>query len=103
MSKTKNSEEFQRMMDEQELAGSFAYQEKEAEYIAMQNDLAREHALHKAKHYYDLATRDLVLAQDKYMEATANLLDFLNDDYDTDRQDVQDNPNRGYQQDQEIR
>lgn len=80
MSKIKNSEEFQRMMDEQELAASFEYQEKEAEYNALRNDLAREHARHKAKHYYDLAARDLQLAQDKYMEATANLLDFLNDD-----------------------
>ena len=69
-------------MDEQELAASFAYQEREAEYIAMQNDLAREHALHKAKHYHDLAARDLVLAQEKYMEATANLLDLLEDDTD---------------------
>jgi hypothetical protein len=82
MSKIKNSEEFQRMMDEQELAASFEYQEKEAEYIAMQNDLAREHAIHKAKRYYDLAAQDLVLAQDKYMEATANLLDLLEDDTD---------------------
>ena len=82
MSKIKNSEEFKQMMDEQELAASFAYQEREAEYIAMQNDLAREHALHKAKHYYDLAAQDLVLAQEKYMEATANLLDFLEDDTD---------------------
>jgi len=83
MSKTKNSEEFQRMMDEQELAGSFEYQEREAEYDAMREGLAREHAIHKAKHYYELAARDLVLAQEKYMEATANLLDFLKEDDDT--------------------
>lgn len=83
MSKTKNSEEFQRMMDEQELAASFAYQEREAEYDSMREGLAREHALHKAKYYYDLAAKELQLAQDKYMEATANLLDFLNDDDDT--------------------
>lgn len=86
MSKIKNSEEFQKMMDEQELAASFEYQEQEAEYDALRNDLAREHAIHKAKYYYDLAARDLQLAQDKYMEATANLLDFLNDDDDTDGQ-----------------
>jgi hypothetical protein len=85
MSKIKNSEEFRQMMDEQELAASFSYQEQEAEYDALRNDLAREHAIHKAKYYYDLAARDLVLAQEKYMEATANLLDFLNDDDDTDR------------------
>lgn len=83
MSKTKNSEEFQRMMDEQELAASFAYQEREAEYDSMREGLAREHALHKAKYYYDLAAKELQLAQDKYMEATANLLDFLNDEDDT--------------------
>ena len=83
MSKTKNSEEFQRMMDEQELAGSFEYQEREAEYDAMREGLARQHAIHKAKHFYDLAAQDLVLAQQAYMEATANLLDFLNDDDDT--------------------
>jgi len=83
MSKTKNTEEFRQMMDDQELAESFAYQEKEAEYDAMREGLAREHAIHKAKHYYDLAARDLLLAQEKYMEATANLLDFLNDDTDT--------------------
>ena len=83
MSKTKNSEEFQRMMDEQELAASFEYQEKEAEYDAMREGLARQHAIHKAKHFYDLAAQDLVLAQQAYMEATANLLDFLNDDDDT--------------------
>lgn len=83
MSKTKNSEEFQRMMDDQQLAESFAYQEKEAEYDTMREGLARQHAIHKAKHYYDLAAQDLVLAQEKYMEATANLLDFLNDDDDT--------------------
>lgn len=80
MSKTKNSEEFQRMMEEQELASSFSYEEQEAEYTALRNDLAREHALHKARHYYELAARDLVLAQEKYMEATANLLDFLEDE-----------------------
>jgi hypothetical protein len=85
MSKIKNSEEFRQMMDEQELAASFSYQEQEAEYDALRNDLAREHAKHKAKYYYDLAARDLQLAQEKYMEATANLLDFLNDDDDTDR------------------
>ena len=83
MSKTKNSEEFQRMMDEQELAASFEYQEREAEYDAMREGLARQHAIHKAKHLYDLAAQDLVLAQQAYMEATANLLDFLNDDDDT--------------------
>jgi hypothetical protein len=86
MSKIKNSEEFQKMMDEQELAASFEYQEQEAEYTALRNDLAREHAIHKAKHFYNLAAQDLVLAQQAYMEATANLLDFLNDDNDTDGQ-----------------
>ena len=82
MSKTKNSEEFKRMMDEQELAASFAYQEQEAEYIAMRNDLAREHALHKAKRDFDLAGKDLALAQDKYIEAATNLLKLLEDDTD---------------------
>lgn len=85
MSKIKNSEEFQRMMDEQELAASFNYQEQEAEYTALRNDLAREHARHKAKYYYDLAAKELQLAQEKYMEATANLLDFLNDDDEHNR------------------
>mgnify|MGYP006267424869 CR=1 FL=1 len=80
MSKTKNSPEFQQMMDEQELAESFAYQEKEAEYNAMREGLAREHAIHKAKRDYELAAKDLELAQDKYAEAIANLLDLLNDD-----------------------
>ncbi len=83
MSKTKNTEEFRQMMDDQELAESFAYQEREAEYDAMRQGLEREHQLHKARYYYELAARDLVLAQEKYMEATANLLDFLNDDDDT--------------------
>ena len=82
MSKTKNSEEFQRMMDEQELAASFAYQEQEAEYIAMRNDLAREHALHKAKRDFYLLGKDLALAQDKYIEAATNLLKLLEDDTD---------------------
>jgi hypothetical protein len=82
MSKTKNSEEFQKMMDEQELAASFEYQEREAEYIAMRNDLAREHALHKAKRDFDLAGKDLALAQDKYIEAATNLLKLLEDDTD---------------------
>ena len=82
MSKTKNSEEFQRMMDEQELAASFAYQEQEAEYTAMRNDLAREHALHKAKRDFDLSGKDLALAQDKYIEAATNLLKLLEDDTD---------------------
>ena len=99
MSKTKNSEEFQRMMDEQELAQSFAYQEQEEEYIAMRNDLAREHAIHKAKRDFDLAGKDLALAQDKYIESATTLLKLLEDD--TDRQNVQDNSNRGHQQDQE--
>jgi hypothetical protein len=85
VSKIKNSEEFQRMMDEQELAASFNYQEQEAEYTALRNDLAREHARHKAKYYYDLAAKELQLAQEKYMEATANLLDFLNDDDEPNR------------------
>lgn len=73
------------MMDEQELAASFNYQEQEAEYTALRNDLAREHARHKAKYYYDLAAKELQLAQEKYMEATANLLDFLNDDDEHNR------------------
>ena len=83
MSKTKNSEEFQRMMEEQELASSFSYEEQEAEYIALRNDLAREHALRKAKQDFDLAGKDLELAQDKYIEAATNLLNLLNDDNDT--------------------
>jgi hypothetical protein len=82
MSKTKNSPKFQQMMDEQELAASFSYEEQEAEYIAMRNDLAREHAIRKAKHYFDLAGKDLALAHDKYIEAATDLLKLLEDDTD---------------------
>ena len=85
MSKIKNSEEFQKMMDEQELAASFAYEEQEAEYTEMRNDLAKQHAINKANRDFDLAGKDLELAQDKYIEAATNLLKLLDDD-DTDGQ-----------------
>ena len=103
MSKTKNSEEFQRMMDEQELNASFAYQEQEAEYAALRKDLAHIQAMQKARVAYDIASQALEIATDNYVDAANNLLTLMEESDDTDRQDVQDNSDRGYQQDQEIR
>lgn len=102
MSKIKNSEEFQRMMDEQELAASFAYQEQEAEYDALRKDLAHLQALEKARVAYDIASEALEIATDNYADALNNLLTLMEESDDTDRQDVQDNSDRGYQQNQET-
>lgn len=42
MSKTKNTPEFLKMMEEQELSASFHYQEQEAERELLFNELAQE-------------------------------------------------------------
>jgi hypothetical protein len=42
MSKTKNSPEFQKMLDEQELSASFHYQEQEQERELLFRELAEE-------------------------------------------------------------
>ena len=42
MSKTKNTEDFQKMIDDQELSASFNYQEQEAERTALFDALANE-------------------------------------------------------------
>ena len=42
MSKTKNTSDFQKMMDDMELSASFNYQEQEAERTALLNALANE-------------------------------------------------------------
>jgi hypothetical protein len=79
MSKTKNTPEFQKMMEEQELAASFHYQETEAERTALLNELAKLEAVAQIRIAYDKAVRELDIAMDNYADAVTNLHEILNE------------------------
>ena len=65
MSKTKNTEEFYRMMEEQELAASFDFQEKEA----LMQDMAAHTAIEQATDEYIEAQKVFMAAQKKFSDA----------------------------------
>jgi hypothetical protein len=79
MSKIKNSSEFQKMMDEQELSASFHYQETEAERTALMQELAKSEALYQVRTAYDKAIRELDIATDNYADALTNLHKLLDE------------------------
>jgi hypothetical protein len=80
MSKTKNTPEFQKMMDDQELSASFKYQEEEAERTALMQDLAKSETLEQVRTAYDKAIRELDIATDNYADALTNLHKLLNEE-----------------------
>lgn len=80
MSKMKNSPEFQKMMDQQELAASFHYQETEAERAAHREDLAKLQAIEKARIALDIAQEALDIALGNYADALTNIKDLLNEE-----------------------
>ena len=69
MSKTKNTPEFQKMMDEQELALSFHYAEQEMEREQLLRDLAVEVAVNQAVSEYIEAQKVFIEAQKKFQAA----------------------------------
>jgi len=69
MSKTKNSEEFRRMMDEQELMHSFHYAEQEMEKQEVLRDLQAEEAINKATDEYIVAQKTFLEAMQKFQVA----------------------------------
>lgn len=69
MSKTKNSEEFRRMMDEQELMHSFHYAEQEMKKQEVLRDLQAEEAFNQAVSEYIDAQKVFIEAQDKFKVA----------------------------------
>jgi hypothetical protein len=73
MSKMKNTPEFLKMIDDQELSASFHYQETEAERTALLKDLAKVQALEQVRIAYDKAVRELDIAMSNYADAVTNL------------------------------
>jgi len=73
MSKIKNTPEFQKMIDDQELSASFHYQETEAERDALMKELAKVQALEQVRTAYDKAVRELDIAMNNYSDAVTNL------------------------------
>jgi hypothetical protein len=69
MSKTKNTPEFLKMMEEQQLSASFHYEETEAEYNSLREDLAKIQAIEKARIAVDIAAEALEIALDNYAAA----------------------------------
>ncbi len=69
MSKTKNTPEFQKMMDEQELALSFHYAEQEMERKQLLSDLQAEEAVNQAVNEYIEAQKVFIEAQKKFQVA----------------------------------
>jgi hypothetical protein len=80
MSKTKNTPEFLKMMEEQELSASFHYEETEAEYNSLREDLAKMQAMEKARIAYDIAAEALEIALDNYAKELTNLKNLLNEE-----------------------
>jgi hypothetical protein len=78
MSKTKNTPEFEKMMADQELATSFHYEETEAEYNSLREDLAKIQAMEKARIAFDIAAEALEIALDNYTKALTDLKNLLN-------------------------
>ena len=79
MSKIKNTPEFQKMMDQQELMASFKYQEEEEERTALMQELAKLEAVAQIRTAYDKAVRELDIAMDNYADALANLHEILDE------------------------
>jgi len=73
MSKTKNTPEFQKMIDDQELSASLHYEAQETERTALLKDLAKVQALEQVRIAYDKAVRELDIAMDNYADAITNL------------------------------
>ena len=73
MSKTKNTPEFQKMIDDQELSASLHYEAQEAERTTLLKDLAKLQAIDSARIVYDKAVRELDIAMDNYAKAVTNL------------------------------
>ena len=69
MSKTKNTPEFQKMMDDQELATSFHFADQEQEREQLLKDLAVEDAMRDAIQEYIDAQKTFIFAQDKFKKA----------------------------------
>ena len=69
MSKIKNTPEFQRMMDEQELMASFYYAEQEMAREQLFRDLAAEDAIAQATDEYIAAQKTFLEAMQKFQEA----------------------------------
>jgi len=80
MSKMKNTPEFLKMIDDQELSASFHYEEQEAEYTAHREDLAKIQAMEKASIAFTIAQESLNLALDNYADALSNLKDLLDEE-----------------------
>lgn len=80
MSKMKNTPEFQKMLDDQELSASFHYQEQETERTALHKDLARLQALEEVRSAYDKAVRELDIAMSNYADAITNLHKILDEE-----------------------
>jgi hypothetical protein len=80
MSKIKNTPEFQKMMDEQELSSSFHYEAQESERTALFKDLAKSQALEQVRIAYDKAVRELDIAMDNYADAVTNLHKLLDEE-----------------------
>ena len=76
MSKIKNTPEFQKMMDEQELAQSFHYQEQEQEKEQLLQAMAMDQEIEQATDEYIQAQKVFIEAQRKFaaaLDAYANL------------------------------
>jgi len=69
MSKTKNTPEFQKMMDDIELANSFHYAEQEMEKQELLRDLQAQDAINQAVNEYIEAQKVFIEAQDKFKVA----------------------------------
>jgi len=69
MSKIKNTPEFQKMMDEQELMQSFHYAEQELEREQVFQDLAVHQAIEQATDEYIAAQKVFMEAQRKFSDA----------------------------------
>jgi hypothetical protein len=76
----KNTPEFQKMMDQQELAASFHYQEEEAERSALLEELAKLEAIAQVRIAYDKAVRELDIAMNNYADAVTNLHKLLSEE-----------------------
>jgi hypothetical protein len=80
MSRTKNTPEFLKMMEEQQLSASFHYEETEAEYNSLREDLAKMQAMEKARIAFDIAAEALEIALDNYAKELTNLKNLLNEE-----------------------
>jgi len=80
MSKIKNTPEFQKMIDDQELSASLHYEAQEAERTALLKDLAKLQAIDKARVAYDIANEALDIAMDNYAVAVTNIKDLLDEE-----------------------